>query len=358
MTHIRIKGFQIFEDRHGKKRCYHRKTRYVIDLERNPVGSSGFINECARITDIEKANKSLPPKKGTLGGLLQSYFQTEHFENLADSTKQDYRKCADFVYPITNIPISTITTPLVAGIHDKAAKKIGWRRANMVRTLLSQVFKYTIPMGLIEKNYAEHVIPKPRPKDAKRANRPWTYEEVDIVLGECSPQMRAALALIYCTGLDPTDALCLSRAQVQSNTIWKNRNKTKEGAAVPIGATLRVELDRAPTHDAPTVLANSKGASWTYSGFQSNFQRLKKKLEANNLIEPGLTPKGLRHTMATWLREAGSDERTISDLLAQKSPAMGLHYSRDANLERKNSRTIEIWEEEKKRRSTLVKPSK
>jgi len=37
-------------------------------------------------------------------------------------------------------PVSTITTPLVSGIHDKAAGKIGWRRANMVRTFLSQVF--------------------------------------------------------------------------------------------------------------------------------------------------------------------------------------------------------------------------
>jgi len=129
-----------------------------------------------------------------------------------------------------------------------------------------------------------------------------------------------------------------------------------EGAAIPIGSTLRNELDKAPPHNAETVLASSKGTPWTYDGFQSNFQRLKKTLEKEGKVNPGLTPKGLRHTMATWLREAGRDELTISDLLAQKSPAMGLHYSRDANLARKNKETIKIWEEENKRRSGIVKP--
>ena len=38
MTHIRVKGFKIFEDRHGKPRCYHRKTGHKIDLQKAPLG--------------------------------------------------------------------------------------------------------------------------------------------------------------------------------------------------------------------------------------------------------------------------------------------------------------------------------
>lgn len=62
--------------------------------------------------------------------------------------------------------------------------------------------------------------------------------------------------------------------------------------------------------------------------------------------------------MATTLREAGLDERDISDLLAQKSPAMGLHYSRNANLAKKNAGTIGIWEQEVERKREVVKPFK
>ncbi len=145
MTRVRVRGFKIFDDRHGKPRCYHRATGHKIDLEKTPLGSAEFFAECARIAAIAEARKAQAPKPGTLGGLVNAYFQTEHYGNLSDATKRDYRKCADFLYPIRDTPVSAITTPLVSGIHDKAADKIGWRRADMVRTFLSQVFRYAIP---------------------------------------------------------------------------------------------------------------------------------------------------------------------------------------------------------------------
>ena len=64
MTIVRVKGFQIFADRHGRMRCYHRKSRIAVDLERAPLGSAEFFAECARITELTKA--SGPPKPGTL----------------------------------------------------------------------------------------------------------------------------------------------------------------------------------------------------------------------------------------------------------------------------------------------------
>lgn len=173
-------------------------------------------------------------------------------------------------------------------------------------------------------------------------NRPWQPDEVDTVLEHASPALRAALAMMQCTGLDPSDAISVTRDQIDGDTIYKHRDKTQNGAAVPIGSTLLGELNRAPSHSAETVLASSKGTPWTYDGLSSSWHRLKKKLEALGKVNSGLTMKGLRHTMATSLREAGLSEREISDLLAQKSPAMGLHYSRNANLARKNTATIDI----------------
>lgn len=96
---------------------------------------------------------------------------------------------------------------------------------------------------------------------------------------------------------------------MDQGVIWKGRNKTSVGAAIPISIAL------------------------------------------------GLTPKGLRHTMATWLREAGQDEREISDLLAQDSKVMGLHYSKNAALARKNRKTMLVWEGEYERRAQQAKVS-
>ena len=50
MTIVRVKGFQVFVDRQGRLRCYHRKTRTPIDVKTCPIGSEAFFAECQRIT--------------------------------------------------------------------------------------------------------------------------------------------------------------------------------------------------------------------------------------------------------------------------------------------------------------------
>ena len=49
------------------------------------------------------------------------------------------------------------------------------------------------------------------------------------------------------------------------------------------------------------------------------WQRLKRDRQENGNIDPGLTLFGLRHTVAVVLRELGQDERTIVDVLGQKT---------------------------------------
>jgi hypothetical protein len=55
MTTVRIKGFKIFKDRHGRMRCYHRETGQKIDLVKAPLGSAAFFAECEKITAIAEA---------------------------------------------------------------------------------------------------------------------------------------------------------------------------------------------------------------------------------------------------------------------------------------------------------------
>jgi hypothetical protein len=72
MTIVRVKGFQIFKDRHGRLRCYHRKSRVSVDLAKVPIGSAEFISECARIAGLAET-KATNGKPGTLGLLLCDY---------------------------------------------------------------------------------------------------------------------------------------------------------------------------------------------------------------------------------------------------------------------------------------------
>ncbi|PJN96079.1 integrase [Amaricoccus sp. HAR-UPW-R2A-40] len=357
MTTIKVKGFKIFRDkkRPFKARCYHRKTGLKIDLEKAPLGSAAFFAECAKIAAVYEACQAKEPRPGTLGALPAFYFRQEHYLNLSRRTQADYRKVANFLAPIADTPLHLIDTPLIAGIHDKAAKKIGWRQANMLRTFLSEVFRFAVPAGLIDANYAEAVIPKPRPKGRPRANRPWTIEELLKVLELAPPRLAAAVAVIANTGLDPSDAIALRRDAVEDGVIWADRGKTGEPVAIPVPQRLQAVMDAARQHNAITMLASTLGGPWSYSGLSTAWHRFKKAQAG--VVPAELTLKGLRHTMATILREAGAAPRKIADLLGQRTESMALFYSRDAQLAERNRETMDIYQGEIERRTEVVKLS-
>jgi hypothetical protein len=82
MTIVRVKGFQIFIDRHGRMRCYHRKSRIPVDLSKSPLGSAEFFAECTRIAGMT-TKASGPAKPGTLGRLITEYRSSPAFVDLA-----------------------------------------------------------------------------------------------------------------------------------------------------------------------------------------------------------------------------------------------------------------------------------
>ena len=89
MTVVRVKGFQIFKDRHGRLRCYHRRTKQPIDLTKVPLGSPEFFAECARISAVATATE---PKPGTLGMLIAAYRAHRAFTAL-DPCRADGASC-------------------------------------------------------------------------------------------------------------------------------------------------------------------------------------------------------------------------------------------------------------------------
>src|SRR5262245_31200266 len=106
MTVVRVTGFQIFRDRHGRMRCYHRKSGIAVDLVKRPMGSSEFFAECARISALLSA---VAPKPGTLGLLIQSYRADAIFADLAPRTRADYQRIFDYLKPIAD----TALRPLI-----------------------------------------------------------------------------------------------------------------------------------------------------------------------------------------------------------------------------------------------------
>ena len=356
MPFVRVKGFQIFKDRHGKQRCYHRKTKAVVDLKRFPMGSTGFIAECARIAAM--TDPAAPQRPGVLGALITAYRASAAFQDLAPRTQSDYQRCFDYLQPIADTPLVRFDRSLVVRIRDLAESRRKRDFANKLKAVVSLVFGWGLERGYVEVNPAEKVKNIRRRKDAPRANRPWTDEERYAVLEAAPPALKIPLGLSMFCGLREGDALRLNKDAYDGKTLKTHTRKTGQLVVWPVPATLRTILDEAPPSDAPTLAVSSRGESWTEDGFRTSWRKLRLRLEAAGKVQPGLTIHGLRHTVATILREEGFDERTIADALGQKSESMARHYSRDADLTQKMTTVVESFDAaENRRRTKVVKPS-
>ncbi len=165
------------------------------------------------------------------------------------------------------------------------------------------------------------------------------------------------LALGMYAGLREGDALSLTRSAFNGRDLEVITRKTGQRVWWPAPASLREILDEAPAHDALTLAVNSRGRPWTESGFRASWRTLRLRLEEAGLVAPGLTFHGLRHTVATILREEGFDDRTIADALGQKTEGMARHYARDADLREKMTGVVRRLDRaENKRRAKNVKP--
>jgi len=169
MTIVRVKGFQIFEDRHGKMRCYHRKTKTPVDLRKAPLGSTTFFAECVRIAELSKV--SAPAKPGTLVSLFEQYKAHLAFTDLAGNTKRGYEGVFQYLRPIADTPLSRFDAPLIVGIRDQAAKR-GRRFANLVKAVLSLTLAWGVERGLLPNNPAKGVKNIRRARGTPDANRP------------------------------------------------------------------------------------------------------------------------------------------------------------------------------------------
>jgi integrase len=356
MTIVRVKGFKIFLDRHGRWRCYHRKTGTPIDLAKSPLGSAEFFADCARISALMTATA---PKPGTLGMLISAYRDHPAFRDLAPRTRSDYQGVFDYLRPIADTPLVKFDRPLVVRIRDKAAASRGRKFANDVKARLSTLFGWGSERGYLAGNVASNIKDIRRPKGMPDANRPWADEERDVVLAASSAHMRPAIALMMFTGLGPRDALVLPRTYFRDGEIATRRSKTGEPVFWPCPTPLAAVLAAAPPHSAITLCASSTGRPWTLSGFRASWRPVRRRLEAAGKVGPGLTLYGLRHTVAVILREIGCDERTIADALGQKTIEMARHYAKGADLRPKMRGVVRSFEAElDKRRTKTVKPDR
>lgn len=346
-TIVRIKGLKrYFEPKTGKWYAYHRKSGRRIAAE---FGTPEFFAELAAIDAETKGSEAKP---GTLAALIQSYRASAGFQSLKVRTKSDYQKVLEYLKPLGPSPLTELSQGWVARLRDKTFEKKKRKFTNYTLTVLSILFEHAIEQEMMTVNPVSKVKRVRKATDAPEANRPWLDAERDAVSAALPAHMRLPVALMMYCGLDPQDALSLPRTAVSGGKLDTRRGKTGVPVWVPLPQPVVDAIAAEPEHNAMTLCANSYGKPWTGSGFRASWRPIRQKLEEDGSVQPGLTLKGLRHTVATILREIGKDYGSIAEMLGQKTEAMAKHYSRRADMSKKMAETIGDFEAEVNRRKT------
>jgi integrase len=323
--HIRgIKRYRVGDQEY----CYHRATNTPIKA---PFGTPEFVAEVTALnTRVIPKKKALP---GSLGLLVEAFRRSSDWSVLRPETRVSYDRVFVLLRPLSDLPLVQLSRPFVFELRDqKIFPKRGRWMANYMVTVLSIILRFAENRGWIKTNPLSGRIKKIRNTSEVAANRPWSTAERRAVIERAPGHLRLPLALAMCAGLRKGDFLTLTMTAIKNGEIAVRTSKRGVVVRVPIHPVLAEALAERPKSNVVQVAVNSRGEPWTKTGFNASWRTFKMALEAEGVIEPGLTPHGLRHTLGTMMREAGADDRTISDVLGQKSTSMGRHYSENAKL--------------------------
>ena len=344
-TAMRVKGIKRY--RHPKTGLiytYHRKTGKRIEAE---FGTAEFMAELAA---IERGMAAPKPKPGTIGTLLDRYRESAPYRALRPRVRIGYDDAILYLQPIRDMPLQEVTPGFLAQLRDKCQSHRSWHFANDVRKVLSVAYSVGCEAGIVDRNPVKETRRAKRPKDAPRRNRPWTYEERVVVMRCAPPHLKLPIALAMYMGWREGDVLSLPKTARRGMWFSLVTRKTGEHAEMPIPRPLVAILKDCTNHDAITLCASSRGTPWTQDGFSASFRTFMKRLEADGAIGSGLSFHGLRHTVATVLKEAGHSDDDIAAWLTH-SPTMARHYSKDASKRDRRMAIVKNLDPMRRRRS-------
>lgn len=330
---------------------YHRATGTRIEAE---FGTAAFAQE---VECLDQNAKDKAPRDGSLNALIIAYRSKPEFTGLAPRTQSDYQKVFDWLQPITNMLVIEIDTAFIYELRDKAFAQKKRRFANYVVQVVRLLLEWGCPREFVESNSGAKVATIPRPKNMRRANRPWDDDEREVVLSAAPIMLRAMIALGMFAALREGDACAMPKSAFDGRRIDAVASKNGEPLWIPAHFRLRAILAEADIErrsamsrrarrrkvlpiDPPSLVVSSYGKQWTESGFRASFFKLIGKLKKEEKVRPGLTFHGLRHTVGKLIMEAGGSKEDVAMILGDRSIAMAEHYSREHEKKGRVSATM------------------
>lgn len=324
----RLKYLHAFIDRHGKARYYFRRNGKRTSLP-GSLGSKEFMDAYA----VSLANQPSKPARrttaapGTFAALAISYYGSPSYQNLAASSRANYRRVIDgFLREHGHRRVDQIRREHIDAIIGKMANKpgAGIVLLKRIRTLLH----YAIAL-----KWLRHDPTLGATSYRSKEFHTWTEKELAQFEGRWpeGSRQRLAYALLLYTGQRGSDVYRMSYAHIEGDTIEVTQQKTgqensDEKLVIPMHQSLLRELALAKREHL-VILTTAFGQPFSVKGF-GNFV-------SDAIRDAGLPPRckahGLRKAAARRLAEAGCTGKQIQAITGHKSLEEVERYTRKAD---------------------------
>lgn len=261
--------------------------------------------------------------KGTLGWLIDQYFESLNFSQLAAGTQRARRSILTRVKATGgNLLLRQVTRGMIVAGRDKRAA-----------TPAAAVSFVKAMKGLLNwAAEAEHMPSNPA-ADLRNAHpktdghHTWTIEEV-LQFYKAHPigtRPRLAMDILLLTGMRSGDAVLFGRQHVRNG--WGHYRSGKTGIEVdfPILPALQASIDATPTGDLAFLTTLHGGPFGSAASFGNWFR---KQCKLANV--PGRA-HGLRKAGATIAAENGASDQQLMAMWGWTDPRQAGVYTRKAN---------------------------
>lgn len=261
--------------------------------------------------------------EGTWNRLVEIYYTSPNFTDLAPATKASYRSNIErwiINEGIGTAKVSNMTrqqiVEMIARLSDKPG--IASNTLKCIRVLVS----FAQDIGWRDTDPTQGIR---RPKLGSIA----TWTENNIMNFEDRWPLgtfeRTAFSLLLHTGQRSGDVRMMTWSNIQDGLISVTQQKTRRSLSLPVHPALQEALSFWPRNQL-VILATPGGKSYTPSAFGS---RLATAIKAAGL--PGeCTPHGLRKAAARRLAEAGCSSRMIMAITGHASLSEVERYTSEA----------------------------
>lgn len=187
----------------------------------------------------------------SFGELIESYKASDRWARIAPRTRRDYEPVLAYIAEKNGARDATRTLrrDVLAAME---ANRHRVRFANLICTVLSQLFERAIDLGLMKDNPARGVVMIRTPAEKRQPHVPWPDWAVDRFRADATPRARLIFELGVGSVQRPGDWPRFNWGDYDGDTLRVVQGKTAAALVLPCTAVLRDVLDAArPAGAAP-----------------------------------------------------------------------------------------------------------